>query len=68
MVSSAGSLTAPAQAEVCVTATVYQAGQPTTRHECRSLLDEYPAPCQGTDVQWSGYGTGVEACQPLPPV
>ena len=54
-----------AKAEVCVTATVYQAGQPTTSGpHCQPLLDEFPPFCPSPVAVVLGYGVNPTVCVP----
>lgn len=62
------SLTSPppaAHARVCITVTVYQAGQPTTHGPfCQPLLDEQPEQCLGPGEAHEGYGLSAQLCAP----
>lgn len=60
-------LSAPpaARAEVCVTVTVYQAGQPTpSGPHCQPVLNEFPTTCDEPRAVVDGYGLVVEVCRP----
>lgn len=57
-----------AHPQVCVTVTLYQAGQPTTRSHCQSLLDEYPTDCVEDGHTIGGNGASFVVCVPEGPV